>query len=122
MAQIYNVVKEADPYHAVIGALNCGDTWAFSDVPSYHQGQANLSETMIPFGVQPHTQLSLDYLMVENYGLPLHNHIGSGSPGQQQPFQGEPIARDGSLRDGNPFTVLVRVLSLAHWLTSYSSC
>ena len=27
MAQIYNVVKDADPYHAVIGAVNCGNIW-----------------------------------------------------------------------------------------------
>ena len=70
MAQVYNVVKEADPYHAIIGAINCANTWLFSDVPSFIPGQADLSDATIPFGIQPHTQLSLDYLMI---GEQFHN-------------------------------------------------
>ena len=76
-------------------------------MPSFHPPAANLSDATIPFGLQPHTQLSLDYMMIENYRLSLANHMGAGAPGQQQPFVGEPIARDGTLRDGIPFEVLV---------------
>ena len=34
-AQAYNIIKNIDPYHATVGAVNCEDTWTFSDVPSY---------------------------------------------------------------------------------------
>ena len=30
-AQGYNYIKQIDPYHAVIGASDCGDTWVFFD-------------------------------------------------------------------------------------------
>ena len=66
LSQIYNVIADLDPYHPTIGALNCGDTWRFTDVSSYIPSGANLSEPTIPFGVQPMTQLSLDIVMVEN--------------------------------------------------------
>ena len=30
-AQAYNYIKSVDPYHAIIGASDCGDTWVFFD-------------------------------------------------------------------------------------------
>ena len=42
MAQAYNLIKSIDPYHVVIGALNCGTAWRFSDVQSYIPPSANL--------------------------------------------------------------------------------
>ena len=30
-AQAYNIIKALDPYHAIIGASDCGDTWVFFD-------------------------------------------------------------------------------------------
>lgn len=30
-AQAYNLIKALDPYHAIIGASDCGDTWVFFD-------------------------------------------------------------------------------------------
>ena len=30
-AQGYNIIKQLDPYHAVMGASDCGDVWTFFD-------------------------------------------------------------------------------------------
>ena len=68
-AQAYNYIKALDPYHIVIGASDCADNYVFSDVPSAPvKPTAALSDAVIGFGKQPHTQLSLDYIMIENYG------------------------------------------------------
>jgi hypothetical protein len=54
----YDIVKETDPYHVVIGAIQCASLWMWTDVPSY----------LPPTTTQPPLQLSLDYPMFENYG------------------------------------------------------
>ena len=89
-----------------MGAANCDDTWRFSDVPGFVPSAANLSEAIIPFGVQPATQLSLDYILIENYYRALHSHTGARLPGQNQSFHGAPSSRDGNLRSGIPFEPL----------------
>ena len=63
-AQAYNIIKALDPYHVVIGASDCADNYIFSDVRSSETPTAALSEPVIQFGQQPHTQLSLDYVMI----------------------------------------------------------
>ncbi len=92
--------KALDPYHVVIGASDCADNYIFSDVPSLPvEPTATLSDAIIGFGQQPHTQLSLDYVMIENYGggLPGHRNGGTWSTG---------VGNDGRLRNGIPFEPL----------------
>ena len=99
-AQAYNYIKALDPYHVVIGASDCADNYIFSDVPSLPvEPTATLSDAIIGFGQQPHTQLSLDYVMIENYGggLPGHRNGGTWSTG---------VGNDGRLRNGIPFEPL----------------
>ena len=43
--------------------MDCGDLWSFSDVDSYLNATAKLTEAVLPIGQQPATQLSLDVLM-----------------------------------------------------------
>ena len=84
----------------MIGASDCADNYIFSDVPSSPvQPTADLSDAMIKFGQQPHTQLSLDYVMIENYGggLSGHRNGGTWSTG---------VGNDGRLRNGIPFEPL----------------
>ena len=60
-SQAYNYIKTLDPYHIVIGASDCADNYIFSDVPSSPvEPTAKLSDAVIGFAEQPHTQLSLD--------------------------------------------------------------
>jgi hypothetical protein len=84
MAQIYNVIRSIDAYHPTIGAVNNDDTWHFADVPSYRPSTADLSEAVLPLGVQPMTQLSLDSIMIENYHRALDMHTSHGLPGQDR--------------------------------------
>lgn len=76
MAQIFNILKSIDPYHLVTGAVNCDDVWMFNEVPSIGLPPTNLSSlqssAVIPWGLQPRNQLSLDLPMVENYGSNLY--------------------------------------------------
>ena len=68
-AQAYNYIKKHDPYHVVIGASDCSDNYIFSDISATKpvvEPTAKLSDAVIGFGQQPHTQLSLDYVMIEN--------------------------------------------------------
>ena len=55
----------------VTGAVNCDDVWMFNEVASVGLPPTNLSTLrrgpVIPWGVQPRNQLSLDLPMVENY-------------------------------------------------------
>lgn len=65
-SQAYNYIKELDPYHAVVGAVQCAPSWSFSDSLSQIRPTANLSNPVIGLGEQPATQLSLDIIMQEN--------------------------------------------------------
>ena len=98
-AQAFNIIKSLDPYHAVIGASDCADNYVFSDVRSSEPPTAVLSEPVISFGQQPHTQLSLDYIMIENYGGGLTGHRNGGS-------WATGVGNDGRLRNGIPFEPL----------------
>ena len=61
---------------------------------------ASLSDAVIGFGEQPHTQLSLDYIMMENYGGGLSSHRSGGT-------WSTGVGNDGRLRNGIPFEPLV---------------
>ena len=54
----------------VIGAIQCANAWMWTDVPSAptHPDTAP-DAAVIPVGVQPRLQLSLDLLMIENCKL-----------------------------------------------------
>eukprot|EP01052_Picozoa_sp_SAG31_P010684 SAG31_NODE_592_length_13726_cov_7.188082_4_plen_460_part_00 len=61
MRQAYIDIKFLDPYHVTIGAIDCGDTWMYSD------GE------MSP-GATDTGRLSLDVPMIENYNIDLAAH------------------------------------------------
>ena len=61
MWQAYRDIKFLDPYHVTIGAVDCGDTWMYSD------GE------MGP-GASDTGRLSLDLPMIENYNTDLSAH------------------------------------------------
>ena len=78
-AQAYTLLKELDPYHVTMGAVNCGTSWQFTDTaPSYLQA-ASSTAPMLAQAVQPQLQLSLDVVMHENYHQALQYHAGNGS-------------------------------------------
>jgi hypothetical protein len=74
-AQAFNFIRSLDPYHAITGAVNCGSSYQFSEVPSTPVAPTtDLSLPVILFGTQPATQLSLDYPMhVSATTLPLYH-------------------------------------------------
>ena len=61
-AQVYSVIKDLDPYHATIGAANCGNSFLFRDIPSLLPATVNRSTAWMEHG-QPALQLSLDLVM-----------------------------------------------------------
>eukprot|EP00040_Diaphanoeca_grandis_P029827 m.175459 g.175459 ORF g.175459 m.175459 type:complete len:773 (-) comp31821_c1_seq1:377-2695(-) len=66
-ARLYQLIKSVDAYHIVTGAVQCGITWPWTDVPT---------NPLVPASsVQPQLQLSLDYFLVENYGALAVNHL-----------------------------------------------
>eukprot|EP00039_Didymoeca_costata_P017633 m.326957 g.326957 ORF g.326957 m.326957 type:complete len:686 (-) comp16563_c0_seq2:5534-7591(-) len=89
-AQLYNLIKSADPYHITTGAIQCHNAWLWSDVPSLIPGVDN----------NPLLQLSLDYPMIENYGAVLMSHGDSGT------WEGG-VQADGVFRHGLEFEPLV---------------
>ena len=116
-AQFFNFVKLLDPYHIISGAVQCHNLWQWSDVPA--------NPTMAPspaaaasqragtcagaaLGVQPPLQLSLDHILFENYGTPLVEHAGDGSPALG-------TSLDGSCRNGIPHTPLVNCRGLVNY-------
>jgi hypothetical protein len=109
-AQAYNIIKNIDPYHATVGAVNCEDTWTFSDVPSYLDSEIPKNSKTQPNGKQPNLQLSLDYFMQENYDRPLldHSNVGGGWAKSKDGSLAEvSIFKDGVFRHGVPFEVVV---------------
>ena len=45
LAKAYVTVKSIDPYHVTVGAVNCADSWSFSDAArSYLTPEVSLSE------------------------------------------------------------------------------
>jgi hypothetical protein len=128
-AQGYNIIKQNDPYHVVVGASDCGDVWTFFDnavTCTNRNGTetkfpwdvcppatANTSLAVIPFGEQPTTQLSLDYLLQENYAGGLASHAGRGhwdAPGEDR----RAVQKDGWFRAPLPFEPLANCPSSIH--------
>jgi hypothetical protein len=128
-AQGYNIIKQLDPYHVVIGASDCGDVWTFFDnavtctnrngtEPKFPWDicpppTADTSLAVIPFGAQPTTQLSLDYLLQENYAGGLASHAGRGhwdAPGEDR----SAVQKDGWFRVPLPFEPLANCPSSIH--------
>ena len=101
-SQVYQLIKNIDPYHVTIGAVNCGDGWPFSDTsPSWlTPDEGILSMRNIPEAVQPNLQLSLDVIMQENYNWRLSSHEDNGT------WSGG-VANDGFYRHGIEFEPLV---------------
>jgi len=124
MAISYNIIKRMDPYHIIAGASDCSGTWVFGDSQASCLAWQNeksspsgpgptgcgtagcvcekpsttdTSLAMIPYGEQPHQQLSLDYILQENYEGGLWRHSGDGH--WEQGF----IGPDGTNHAENPF-------------------
>ena len=103
LAQIYNFIWALDPYHITTGAVNCGTSWTWSDVPSLDAPTTNLSDAAIAEGQQPLLQLSIDYILHENYGRAFSDHECDG-------FWAHCLGGDGELRKGVPFEPVVNCL------------
>jgi hypothetical protein len=67
-AKLYNMIKTLDPYHIIVGALQCyGAFWQWTDVMSEEAPGKPTVGAVIPVGEQPRLQLSLDVIMWEDY-------------------------------------------------------
>lgn len=99
---MYQLIKNLDPYHITIGAVDCGNSWMFTDTtPSLLTPEPNvLSMKNIPEEIQPNLQLSLDLVMQENYAINLTQHGGNGT------WEGG-VGNDGWFRHGVEFEPLV---------------
>ena len=85
MAQLYNHIKQADPYHLISGATNCQGSFFFQDVPSAvpsglhskSKPTMRLNEQLpgawIQADTQPKLQLSLDMVIPEQYNVSLRD-------------------------------------------------
>lgn len=82
-AKLYNFIKSLAPTKLVVGAIQCDNAWMWTDVPSapvHPDGASGVENaSVIPIGVQPRLQLSLDVLMMENYNGLVSQHAGGGS-------------------------------------------
>lgn len=66
-AKLYNLVKSHVPTKIIAGAIQCSNTWMWTDVPSAPTApDVTPDAAVIPVGVQPRLQLSLDLLLMEN--------------------------------------------------------
>lgn len=100
-AQAYTLLKDLDPYHVTIGAVNCGNSWMFTDsAPSVLPSQTSITQRALPQAQQPALQLSLDVVMQENYGVSLEGHAADGS------WAGG-VGSDGFFRHGAAFEVVM---------------
>jgi hypothetical protein len=79
MAPMYALFKELDPYHPTFGAVNCDYGHSFSDgQPGTEPSQVERTMPVLPFNKQPALQLSLDVVMLENYGRSIAGHVNDG--------------------------------------------
>ena len=63
---MYNAVKAIDPWHIIIGALQCmQEFWQWSDYTSFLEPAVPTPGAVIPVGAQPKLQLALDLIMWE---------------------------------------------------------
>jgi hypothetical protein len=107
-AKLYNLIKAQDPHHVVVGAIQCANAWMWTDVPSFPvlpDHQNGTAAAVIPVGVQPRLQLSLDVLLVENYDTVLADHGGGGS-------WSTGVSYDGTYRHGAEHEVLGNIHGL----------
>jgi hypothetical protein len=99
-AQVYQLIKDLDPYHVTIGAVNCGNSWMFTDsTPSWLTPGQALTSSSIAQATQPQLQLSLDVVMQENYASTLVAHGDDGT------WEGG-VGSDGFFRHGVGFEAL----------------
>eukprot|EP01052_Picozoa_sp_SAG31_P003000 SAG31_NODE_110_length_24476_cov_9.909654_17_plen_897_part_00 len=96
-ALIYSFIKDIDPYHLTVGAVNCQAGFMFRDYPSEDVVTVSRSEVWMGSG-QPALQLSLDVIMYENYESSLTSHAGTGLFNNS--FPGPALGGDGNLRFG----------------------
>jgi hypothetical protein len=87
-AQVYSVIKDLDPYHATIGAANCGSSFLFRDIPSLLPATVNRSTAWMEHG-QPALQLSLDLVMQVRTWFAFHfgsrlDSIGNAAPARNK--------------------------------------
>ena len=103
----YNAIKEIDPWHVIVGALQCTQgLWQWSDVPSYLPPAATAApappSAVMRWQSQPRLQLSLDVLVWEDYRF----------------FSFPPSATavtPGEIRRGLEFEPLVNAAGLWNW-------
>eukprot|EP01048_Picozoa_sp_COSAG05_P009291 COSAG05_NODE_753_length_7528_cov_4.065823_5_plen_105_part_00 len=66
-SQLYNFVRELDPWHVYAGAIDTGNTvgWWFTDAgPGFSPATPNvLAQPVLQVGSQPITQLSIDFFL-----------------------------------------------------------
>jgi len=102
-SQVYQLLKNLDPYHVTIGAVNCGNSWMFTDeTPSFLAPASQDNVRTLPEAVQPKLQLSLDVIMQENYDYTLLQHAGFGDW-----KTGTGVGSDGYYRHGITFEPLM---------------
>lgn len=108
-AQVYAILRDVDPYHVTIGAVNCGNTWMFTDAaPSWLAADQDDAATTIGEGTQPALQLSLDVVLQENYGGTLKQHAAAGT------WAGG-VGADGWYRHGAEFEPVVNCPGSPFW-------
>ena len=108
-AQVYQLLKNIDPYHVTIGAVNCGNSFMFTDqTPSWLVSEQNDHVRILPEAKQPALQLSLDVVMQENYGGSLASHSSSGT-------WASGVGSDGFFRHGVTFEHLVNCPGSFSW-------
>jgi hypothetical protein len=101
-AQVYTLIKDLDPYHAIIGAANCGSSFLFRDIPSLLPATVSRVQAWMGHG-QPALQLSLDLVMQENYGISLAAHAAQDGQFVRGMFQEPVINCDGNIFNGQQF-------------------
>jgi hypothetical protein len=130
-AQAYTLLKQLDPYHITYGAVNCGDSWQFTDTaPSYlHSTRGTTSAPTIPQATQPQLQLSLDVVMHENYHQALQFHAGNGTWAGGAGTDGlyrhgvkfEPLVNCPGVDGGNRHWVAPKFLRSDAWLAAVTA-
>eukprot|EP01051_Picozoa_sp_SAG22_P013707 SAG22_NODE_1566_length_4109_cov_1.659102_2_plen_157_part_00 len=91
-------MKDIDPYHVTIGAVNCAQGFMFKDYgPSEDAPTVGRDQIWMGAG-QPILQLSLDVVMHENYGSSIAGHAGTGR--WNNSFGLPALGGDGNLRVG----------------------
>jgi hypothetical protein len=74
-SRLYNTIKAADPHHITSGAVQCHNIYMWTDVEN------SLLQSPLLHANDSQTQLSLDYPMIENYGMILSEPSGGAPSG-----------------------------------------